>query len=241
MKLSFLGSRGYIKERSSRHWMHSSLLAEYYGRRLMVDCGEDWTGMLTGIRPHAILITHVHPDHAWGLKEGAPCPVYASRESWESRLHRYPLQDFVQVEPRRSLQVEGMTVEYFPVEHSSRAPAGGYRISAGRGAGFYVPDVIYIHDRGAALGGCRIYIGDGATIARSMVRKPGDSLVGHTPVRTQLSWCRDEGVPMAIFTHCGSDIVNSGDERARAKIAPLAEERGVEARIAYDGMERVLR
>jgi phosphoribosyl 1,2-cyclic phosphodiesterase len=241
MKLIFLGTRGFIRERSERHRMHAALLAEYYGRRLMIDCGEDWRGRLADIRPRAILITHAHPDHAWGLREGAPCPVYASRESWEAGLQRYPLRSFIMVEPRRPLEVENMIVEYFPVDHSSRAPAGGYRLTAGRVSVFYAPDVIYIHDRRDALEGCRLYIGDGATITRSMVRKPGETLIGHTPVRTQLGWCRDEGVPEAVFTHCGSDIVKNGDAQAMARIAPLAEERGVEAAIAHDGMARIIR
>jgi hypothetical protein len=33
----------------------------------------------------------------------------------------------------------------------------------------------------------RLYIGDGATVRQSFVRKIEGSLVGHTPVRTQLT------------------------------------------------------
>ena len=53
----------------------------------MVDCGEDWLGNLDGLHLHAIVITHAHPDHAFGLKEGAPCPVYATQITWEETDH----------------------------------------------------------------------------------------------------------------------------------------------------------
>jgi hypothetical protein len=101
--------------------------------------------------------------------------------------------------------------------------------------------VVYINDREAALSGCKAYVGDGATITRSMVRKPSGELIGHTPIRTQLTWCQKEGVPLAVFTHLGSEIVKGGDEKSMEKIRPLAEERGVEAGLAHDGMQMVLR
>jgi hypothetical protein len=113
----------------------------------------------------------------------------------------------------------------------------GYRVSAGRARIFYAPDLIFIHERNAALDGVQIYIGDGATVTRSFIRKRGRALIGHSPFRTQLTWCEKEGVPRAIITHCGSEIV-TGDERdIAAKIYAMAAERDIEVRIAYDGMK----
>ena len=78
-------------------------------------------------------------------------------------------------------------------------------------------------------------------MVRSMVRKKGDRLFGHTPVRTQLTWCRKFDIPRAVITHCGSGIVEKGREDNLKKLAELADEREVEATIAYDGMEMVIR
>lgn len=240
MKLEFLGTRGNIEARTRRHRMHSSLMVSYYGKHVMVDCGEDWLGNLSDLQLNAMVITHAHPDHAWGLKEGAPCPVFAPQEV-RGEIDNYPIQETRQIEHRRTTEIEGIHFEAFPVDHSTLAPAVGYRITAGRMTIFYVPDVVYIPDREEALQEAQIYVGDGATITRSQVRKPKDDLIGHTPVRTQLTWCQKEGVPKAVITHCGSEIVK-GDERVlRPKIQELAHERGIEAEIAYDGMEVVLR
>jgi hypothetical protein len=102
---------------------------------------------------------------------------------------------------------------------------------------FYAPDLIFIHERSAALNSVQIYIGDGATVTRSFIRKRGRALIGHSPVRTQLTWCQKEGVPRAIITHCGSEIVTGDEREITVKIRGMAAERGIEVRIAYDGMK----
>jgi ribonuclease BN (tRNA processing enzyme) len=70
MKLTFLGTRGYIEARNERHYRHSALLVSYRRRRVMIDCGEDWLGQIPKPPPHAIVLTHAHPDHAFGLRDG---------------------------------------------------------------------------------------------------------------------------------------------------------------------------
>ena len=240
MKLTFLGTRGNIETKTDRHRMHSSLMVTYYGRKVLIDCGEDWLGRVAELNPRALVVTHAHPDHAWGLKNGASCPVYATREAWRG-MADFGVQDRRVVVLREPIEIEGMAFEAFPVDHSTRAPAVGYRISAGRVSIFYVPDVVWIHDREAALVEAKLYIGDGATVTRPMVRKIGGALIGHTPLRTQLTWCQKMGVPWAIFTHLGSEVVEGDPQAVEAEIQSLAQERGVKAQVAYDGMAVILR
>ena len=239
MKLTFLGTRGEIDTRTRRHRMHTSLLVSYRGARAMIDCGLDWLGKFQRLHLSAIVLTHAHPDHAWGLRNGAPCPVYAPESTWQE-LQRYPIKDRHLIEERTRTKICGITFEAFPVEHSILSPAVGYRVSAGRACIFYAPDLIFIHDRGAALKGVQIYIGDGATITRTFIRRRGKALIGHSPVRTQLTWCQKEGVLHAIITHCGSEIVTGDEREISAKLRAIAAERGVKVRIAYDGMKVAL-
>jgi phosphoribosyl 1,2-cyclic phosphodiesterase len=240
MKLTFLGTRGEIEARSRRHRMHSSLLVTHRGRKVMIDCGLYWLGNFERLHLDAIVLTHAHPDHAWGLRRGATCPVHAPKETWRTLLD-YKIDHPHVIEEGTATRICGISFEAFPVEHSILAPAVGYRISAGRACIFYGPDLLFIHNRAAALKDVQIYIGDGATIRRSFVRKRGDRLIGHAPVRTQLGWCAKEGVPRAVITHCGSEIV-AGDERLlRKTIAVIARDLGIEAQIAHDRMELALR
>lgn len=242
MKLHFKGTRGEIEARTRRHRMHTSMEVSYQGRRVRIDAGEDWLGKLDEVKPRAIVVTHAHPDHAFGLREGAPCPVYATDAAWQA-MEDYPIpaKQRKTVKPRKAFEVEGIRFEAFPVEHSINAPAVGYRITAGRATIFYVPDVVYIHEREKALKGADVYIGDGATMAQTFVRRRGETLIGHAPVRTQLTWCEKEGVKRAIITHCGSQIVEGDERKLGAQLRAWAAERGVEAEFAHDGMERVVR
>jgi phosphoribosyl 1,2-cyclic phosphodiesterase len=236
MKLTFIGTRGEIDARTRRHRMHTSLLVSYRSTNVMIDCGLDWLGKLKRVSPRAIVLTHAHPDHAWGLKQDAPCPVYAPEKTWQELTH-YPIKDRHVIEERTPTKICGITFEAFPVEHSILSPAVGYRVSAGRACIFYAPDLIFIHERSAALNGVQLYIGDGATVTRSFIRKRGRALIGHSAVRTQLAWCQKEGVPRAIITHCGSEIVTGDEREISAKIRTMAAERRLDARIAYDGMK----
>jgi phosphoribosyl 1,2-cyclic phosphodiesterase len=240
MKLTFLGTRGEIEARTRRHRMHSSLLVSYRGCNVMIDCGLDWLGKFERLRPDAIVLTHAHLDHAWGLKNGAPCPVHAPQKTWRT-LQGCKIDNRQLIKERDSTKICSITFEALPVEHSILAPAVAYRISAGRACIFYGPDLLFIHDRAAALKDVQVYIGDGATLMRSFVRKRGDKLIGHATVRTQLGWCEKERVPRAIITHCGSEIVTGDQRKLSTNLRAMAAERGLDARIAHDGMELILR
>src|SRR6266513_3678719 len=140
MKLTFLGTRGEIEARTRQHKMHTSLLVSFRARRVMIDCGLDWLRKFERLRPDAIVLTHAHPDHAWGLKNGAPCPVNAPQKTWRT-LQRCKIDNRQTIKERDPTKICGITFEAFPVEHWILAPAVAYRISAGRACIFYGPDL----------------------------------------------------------------------------------------------------
>jgi phosphoribosyl 1,2-cyclic phosphodiesterase len=237
LELTFLGTRGEIEARSRHHRRHSALLIAHNGARIMIDCGADWLGRLRTIAPSAIVLTHAHPDHAGGLAAGAPCPVYAT-----ARTHRllasFPIRDRRCISPKKPVAICGVRFKAYPVEHSLRAPAVGYRVSARTNSFFYLPDVAKLPSPSVALHGVGVYVGDGATVQRSMVRVKHGAMIGHAPVATQLLWCAKAHVQRAIFTHCGSPIVR-GDEHAFAAIVRmLGHELAIDAHLARDG-ERI--
>lgn len=235
MVLRFLGTRGEIEARTRAHRMHASLEVAYRGRGVMIDCGADWRTRVWRLAPKAIVLTHAHPDHAAGLADGAPCPVWATEQTWRV-LARYPIEDRRVLAPRTPARIRGITFEAFPVVHSLIAPAVGLRITAGRARIFYVPDLVYIPDRAAALKDVDVYVGDGASLVRPLVRRRDGTPIGHAAVRTQLGWCAKEGVPRAIITHCGTQIVTADARVVAARVRAMGEDRGVRAEVARDGL-----
>jgi len=234
IELTFLGTRGEIAASTRLHRRHSALLIRYKNARIMLDCGADWLGRLHAVAPTAIVLTHAHRDHAGGLADGAPCPVYATRQTLRL-LRRFPIRDCRTISVRQTTTIGGVTFKAYPVQHSIRAPSVGYRVSAGTECFFYLPDVAKLPNPAKALDGVNIYIGDGATLRRPILRRRNGALIGHAPIATQLVWCGKGNVQKAVFTHCGSPIVR-GDFRAlNAMVRGLGREHGIEARLARDG------
>ena len=100
-----------------------------------------------------------------------------------------------------------------------------------------MPDVAGFPDHREALADIALFIGDGASTTRPLLRRRHGVPLGHAPIRVQLGWCRDAGVRHAVFTHCGTEIVGADPRELGAEIRALAREYGVRARIAYDGLE----
>lgn len=240
MKLTFLGTRGEIDPKTKRHRMHTSLLITHRKKKVMIDCGTSWLRRVNQIKPDHIILTHAHPDHSWGLKNGSPCPVWTTKETWKL-IKEFPIADRRMLKARKRKIIAGISFEPFPVWHSIRAPAVGYRIICEGVKFFYVPDVAWIPKIQSAFRGIAFYIGDGATIAHPMIRKhaPSGQIFGHATVRQQLTWCRKQKVKKMIVTHCGSSVVRN-EKRAIELIENLAQERGVEVEIAYDGLELII-
>jgi hypothetical protein len=124
--------------------------------------------------------------------------------------------------PRQQFALAGLVVEAWPVEHSLLAPAVGYRITAGASHIFYVPDVARLPTALAALQDVDLYVGDGATLHRPLIRRRGSVRIGHATVATQLGWCEAAGVTNAVFTHCGSGIVRSQPRESAVALSAMA-------------------
>lgn len=236
MKLIFPGTRGAIEPRSPTHYRHSCLLIEAPEGRILIDFGKDWTGMWAELSPDKLLLSHAHTDHVGGLTSDPGCAVFASAETW-SKLPKVRIADPRTFPTGRAFSLCGLRFLAFPLQHSLNAPAVGFRIGDGDQRFFYASDVLRIPEARAALAGVRLYIGDGASPTRPLVRHQDHAETGHASIVQQLEWCAAAEIPQAIFTHCGSVLVNDSTGEVAAGICETGRKMGVETRIAYDGMQ----
>ena len=105
---------------------HTSTLVTYRNKKIMIDCGEDWLDQLRAVAPDAIVITHAHPDHAFGLARGAPCPVYAIQKAW-TKLKDFPVGQSNRrtLAIRRVEKIAGVRFEPFFCRPFNKGPSSG--------------------------------------------------------------------------------------------------------------------
>jgi ribonuclease BN (tRNA processing enzyme) len=242
MRLRFFGTKGYVDATSPSHAGHSAFTVEAGGFRLLCDFGESWKGRLAEIAPDAILISHGHPDHAWGLSSGADVPVFAS-EVTHALMADFPIARREKLAPEEAANAGPFRITAFPVVHSTRCPGIAARIETPDGILLYSGDVVGFEtpDAGArALAGVDVYVGDGSSLTASLVRRhPSGVLLGHTTVRAQLGWVAKAQVPRAIFSHWGEEPIGMGDAALAEALDGLASAKtpGCDVSVAYDGKE----
>jgi ribonuclease BN (tRNA processing enzyme) len=243
VRLQFLGTKGYVEATSDSHRGHSAFTLEAGGFRLLCDFGENQKGRLGQIRPDAILVSHAHPDHAWGLAEGTDVPVHASEVTHEL-LAGFALSRRVVLPREEEISAVGpFRVTAFPVIHSLRCPGLAARIETPEGTLVYSGDIVSFATSsaaGRALEAADVYVGDGSTLTGSLVRRHASGvLMGHTTMRAQLGWLAKAGITRAIFSHFGDEAIAMGDAKLSACLEDLtrAKAPGCEVRVATDGAE----
>lgn len=142
--------------------LRASVLLDFNGRRVVIDAGTDFRqqALRAGLdRLDAVLVTHDHADHVFGLDDIRPfnfrtqraMPIYADERSWTGirRIYEYVFKPhgyggLPQFEPhtiRGPFELFGVTFEPLYVTHG-RMPVVAFRF--GRGA--YVTDCNEIPD-----------------------------------------------------------------------------------------------
>ena len=245
MKITFLGTRGYVETSSRTHKKRSSILVTHKGEKLLVDFGDLYS---PDELPECdyIVITHAHPDHLFGLKKVESCkvPVYCSSLTLKSEYYKeddYKHLDIREFKPNSSFKLGKFRITSVPVLHSTKAPNVALFIEAGEYKVCYASDVASMRkaDREEYLKGSLVYIGDMSSYKEGgLIRRSKDgTIIGHCDIRTQLAWCRDAGVKYVIFTHLGTDCIEKGDKELKAYIKPLEDKYKVKVFIARDGDE----
>jgi ribonuclease BN (tRNA processing enzyme) len=239
MKVTFLGTKGFIESDNEAHKGHSATLFESGADKLLVDCGQSWaeSDILEIHKPKWVLITHAHPDHCNGLTDKKGPKFYGNPDTVERLKDK--IKGIKSIPYDKSLKLGAFNVTPVKIFHSIEDPANGYIIDVDdRLVGLFT-DVAWIPKYLEILKGLDLYIGDCSTLEKSTIRKTDDSdIYGHASVKDQLKWLNKAGVDKAIFTHLGTEPLEMTDEELTNKIKEMADAAGYKflvLRVAKDG------
>jgi phosphoribosyl 1,2-cyclic phosphate phosphodiesterase len=214
--------------------LRASMLIEYEGQHVLIDASTDFRQQALRInlkRVDAILFTHAHADHCFGLDDTRPImfrngaiPCYATEMTWEGlrRVYAYvfeaaPYPGIPRIIPHTiegGFDLLGLRIEPLTVIH------GRLKVTAFRIGGFaYVTDCKIIPDET-----CERLLGLDLLVIDALRFKPHPT---HLTIDEAL-WYIDRLKPRrALLTHLSHDI---NHVNASAWLPP-----GIE--IAYDGLE----
>jgi len=180
--------------------LRSSLLID---RRVLVDAGPDAYAQLmrTGAVPEQVVLTHDHHDHMLGLHVLAKLgriPLHCTKECEQGVRVIFPRLDFrvMHLTPGVPAELgEGLRVQAFDVDHSSKTRTMGLRFTdAGGRTLAYMPDLA--EPPGSKLArGADVALLDGSSRDRP-VR-------GHVPMSESVAAAGKLKAGRMLFTHIG--------------------------------------
>ena len=219
--------------------LRTGLMVEHEGRRLVVDVSTDFRqqALRAGItRLDALLITHCHADHVFGLDDirplnfrHGPLPTYASESTWRSlrRVFYYVFEakyvggGLPQVAPHTiegEFEVCGLRVTPFPVLHGG-GEVTGFRFSGGGREAAFITDCNVIPEESLEkLHGLDLLILD------ALRYQPHPT---HLHLDLSLKYVERLRPRRALLTHMSHDIRHA---EASPSLPPHVE-------LAYDGLQ----
>lgn len=226
MKIKVLGTRGEIKASMPGHANHSGVLID---DKIMFDIGEK---EFLDYHPEYIFITHLHPDHAYFVRNNQDIdfPVFAP-EGYKS-LGNVTVATC-------GLIIGEYKITPIPTHHSKLVKSQAYIVEKGGEKLIYTGDVVWIdkeyHSRFAGLD---FVITDGSYLRKGgLILKDRETgqLYGHTGIPNLINMFKDF-TRNILFIHFGGWFFES-PEQSLEKLTELGIENDVNVMAASDGME----
>jgi ribonuclease BN (tRNA processing enzyme) len=228
MKLRILGTRGEIPVSAPTYERHSGMLVD---DELLIDFGE---ASYAAYKPKAIVITHLHPDHAIFMRGPIAVPdtpIYAPERKG---------LPFVTVLPP-VLHLGDYAITAIPIRHSGKVRSRALLIEKEGKRMLYTGDMLSIDKKYLSqLGSLDCVVTEASTIrAGGIVRSNASGMsYGHAGVPDLITLFAPH-TKRIVLTHFGSWFVK--DVRAgKLALAKLKKNLGVDVIVAHDGFELIV-
>lgn len=225
MKIKILGTRGEIKQSAPYHRLKSGVLLDDL---IMLDIGDK---SFLDYHPEAILITHLHPDHAYFVRHHelpqTTAKLYAP-ETYDTLPIQVALKPFT---------IRDYTITPIPTIHSIKVKSQAYLIEHKHKKLLYTGDMIWIDKQYHHLLQKSDLIITEASFARTggMIRRKNDQLYGHTGIPNLIHVFKNFTQTVLVMHFGGwfyEDI-----KKARHYFAELGKGNNITIIVGYDGLE----
>jgi glyoxylase-like metal-dependent hydrolase (beta-lactamase superfamily II) len=228
MHLKVLGTKGEIEGFLPYHSKQSGLLID---NRLLVDLGNK---IYLGYHPQWILITHLHPDHAYFIRHG------------QEEIPATDAQIYVPEETTFGFQILNKKkklgpykITPIPTHHSKHVFSQAYLVEKKGKSLLYTGDLVWIDKKYHHLFNLLdLVIADGSFLREGgLVRKDlkTGKLYGHNGIPNLIRLFRPY-TKKILFIHFGSWFFESA-KVSRIKLTTLGKKYQMEVHAGYDGME----
>jgi ribonuclease BN (tRNA processing enzyme) len=228
MKIKILGTRGEVEPKSPYHSRHSGVLID---NKILLDLGEK---EFLKYKPAAVFITHLHPDHAYFIKEllETNIPIYAPEKSKNCKTIKIPTK-------AKRTPFKAYKITPIPTHHSKKVKSTAYLVEKGKKRILYTGDMIWIDKKyHFLLCNLNLVITEASCLRKGgLVRKDKKTslLYGHTGIPDLVNLFKKFSQDI-VFVHFGGWFYKD-IRKSRTKLAKLGKENNVSVKLGYDGME----
>lgn len=226
-----MGTKGEIKKSVARHCKKSGILID---GKLLLDLGEK---SFLKYDPKWILITHLHPDHAYFVRRGQQEFPQTKADLFAPEKSKWGTKTL-----KRKRKLGPYLITPIPTHHSKLVESQAYLIEKGGIAILYTGDLVWINKKYHRLfDQVDLIITDGSFLREGgMIRKDKDTdrLFGHNGVPNLIRLFKPY-TKKILFTHFGSWFL-ANPRSSRKKLRALGKKYGVGVRVAYDGQDLYL-
>lgn len=227
MKIKVLGTRGEIEESAPYHSKQSGVLID---NKILLDCGDE---RFLAYDPICILISHLHPDHAYFVRHheipDTDAPIYAPEKYEEVDIHVV----------KKPFKIDSYTITPIPTIHSITVKSTAYRIEHKKKKILYTGDMIWIEKKyHHLLKDLDLVIAEASFMRKGgLVRRKEETgkIFGHTGVPNIINLFK-KYTHTILFIHFGAWFYKDMQE-SRKKFKRLSREHELEIIVGYDGLE----
>jgi len=225
MKIRILGVRGEIEASAPYYSNHSGILLD---KKILLDVGEE---KFLNYKPRYIFITHLHPDHAFFV-----------REPEKKKNIKVSIYSPENLKPKTPVKVGSYQIIPIPTIHSKKVKSFAYLVKKKHKKVLYTADMVWIEKKyHHYFKNLDLVITEASFYRKGgLVRrdKQTGKIYGHTGVPDLVKLFK-KFTSHIVFLHFGSWFYEN-IKQARKKLNKLGKENKIKITVAYQGLELIV-